>query len=397
MRILVAENAFPEPDRNSGDSRLIEILRILLGCGHDVTFLAECCGESRYREALDALGVHTVWDPDRTLRQDDTIRDFLKVGRFDVAILGRFSRYRRYGRFLRWYAPDCAVILDTVDLHYVRLRREAELAGDPEKRVEAERVRDVETRCIRESDAVWVVTPDEADTIKMLSAAIQVVPNIHRVEPNPPTMEARKGIVFLGNYTHTPNVDGIDWFISDVWPRVRDACTDAVLTIAGSNPVSHFREYVDRDPRIRVTGYVEDHRALLMTHRVGIAPLRFGAGMKGKLGEYACCGLPCVTTAIGSEGMGLLPDRHILLADDAGAFATGVVRLYEDSGLWHKLAEASRNHIESATSPSAIAPCIEQSLQQAMAIRAAERKLFYRVGRRLGGMLGRRNIAARQA
>jgi glycosyltransferase involved in cell wall biosynthesis len=135
------------------------------------------------------------------------------------------------------------------------------------------------------------------------------------------------------------------------------------VLIAGSDPPEAIRDLARTDPHVEVTGFVADHRALLAGCRVAIAPLRYGAGMKGKIGEYLSCGLPCVTTSIGAEGMDLRHGGEVMVADDAEGFAAQIASLYSDVELWERLAGAGREYIKARYTPAAIRPRLEQALR----------------------------------
>jgi glycosyltransferase involved in cell wall biosynthesis len=137
------------------------------------------------------------------------------------------------------------------------------------------------------------------------------------------------------------------------------------VTIAGSNCPDSFRRFDRRSEGIRVVGFVEDHRSLLASHRVGIAPLRYGAGIKGKIGEYFSCGLPCVTTAIGAEGMELEPESNVLVGDCPQGFAESVARVYRDPALWERLSQGGIDYVRRRCSPEAITPALLRALDEA--------------------------------
>jgi glycosyltransferase involved in cell wall biosynthesis len=363
MRVLIAYPTFPEFDTNSGAYRLFEIVQMLCAAGSKVTFLAEYPNDQRYRHELEELGVECVTDHEERLSASaENFRVFLQARAFDAAIFVHFFMFTAYAGFARAFIPTCRLILDTVDLHFIRLAREAGLSQDAALATQAAETRRTELAAARQADQVWVVTDVERDMlIAELSgevAPVHVVPNIHRIRDPIPAFHERKGIIFLGGYLHRPNVDAVQFFIEHVLPTVRCRLPDVPVSIAGSNPPDWFYECAQRDRNIAVTGFVPDHRVVLDSHRVGIAPLRYGAGMKGKIGEYLACGLPCVTTSIGAEGMALGHESHVLVADDPAAFADAVVRLYCDEALWLKFSAAGVRYIRDHVSPECVAPLV---------------------------------------
>lgn len=377
MKILVVYPYFPEPDTNSGSLRLFELLRIFRKANHQLVFLARSANDQKYRNALEDLGIECIADFEANLSKlTTTFQQFLRSHRFDIAIFCHFDIYTYYAPFVRTFLPTCRCILDTVDLHFIRLEREAELSKRPEDVIKAQRVRDREWEAIRNADSVWVVTQQEKDILQKLALAetekIYVIPNIHRLADTFPGFTERTGIVFLGGYRHAPNVDAVDYFMSDIYPHLSKLLPDLPFTILGSHPPEHFHTYTKQFAHIAVTGFVEDHRSLLFTHRVGIVPLRYGAGMKGKIGEYFSCHLPCVTTTIGAEGMHLKDRQHILLADDAYQFAKSIVELYTNQKLWEQLATEGLDYIHRTLSPESIAPVVLQALQTTQSAKSSQ-------------------------
>ena len=369
MRILVVFPKFPEPDMNAGCLRMFEILRILVNQGHRVTFLAKTENDPRYREALEVLGIECVSDAGHGFTSYTArFRSLLQDRAFDVAILGFYHVYKTYAPYMRTFLPRCRLILDTVDLHFLRFQRQAVLAADSGMTERASRVAEEEGRAILGADVVWVVTEEEMKLAKHTFGSdlcVRVVPTIHRPSENVTCYERRNGIVFLGGYGHGPNVDAVNYFMRDILPLIRNELPNAPVIIAGSNPPPELYRYAETSTGVKVTGFVPDHRGLLAQCRVGMAPLRYGAGMKGKIGEYLACGLPTVTTSIGAEGMNLRHGHEVLIADDATGFAQAIVQLYCDPNLWRRLCAAGPGYIEHHLSPDAVAVLVQEGLAPA--------------------------------
>ncbi|MEW6406892.1 MAG: glycosyltransferase, partial [Chloroflexota bacterium] len=148
----------------------------------------------------------------------------------------------------------------------------------------------------------------------------------------------REGMVFVGGYQHQPNVDAVIYFAREVFPLVRQRMRDARFFIVGSRVPQEVMALADEG--IEVVGFVEDLGAFLDRCRLTVVPLRYGAGIKGKIGSCFSYGLPCVSTTIGVEGMGLADEEGVLVADTPEAFADAVVRLHNDESLWNRLSRA---------------------------------------------------------
>ena len=361
MKLFFADAFFPAPDTHAGDLRTFEIIKMLRGAGHEVTFLARHPSLPHYRQAVADLGVTCVCDMEELFSLNASrFEEFLHKGAFAAAILTHYDVYNLFGAFLRTFLPACHLVLDTVDIHFLRLRREAE--HYPDVLARAAQVEQEEVSALRDADSIWVVTPAERDMVTGLLESrptpVQIIPTIHALLPDPPPFAARTGIVFVGGYRHSPNLDAVYYFMREILPKLRLLLPDAPIAIAGSHPPPELAECARNDAHVSVLGFVPDHRVLLASCRVGIAPLRFGAGMKGKIGDYLACGLPCVTTPIGAEGMGLDIGREIVVAGDADEFAHAVAAVYANPARWEALSAAGREYIRTCFTPEAIAPAV---------------------------------------
>jgi GT2 family glycosyltransferase/glycosyltransferase involved in cell wall biosynthesis len=368
LRILVVHSELPLHDRHSGSLRLFRLLELLAAEGHAITFLARCgIGQERYTAQLTALGID-VLPLDRERLRERGVRvagpdlDFAALcarGRFDVALLSFYELAEQYLPLLRRWSPLTRVVVDTVDVHWVRERRGAELSGDRAALRAAERTRERERAVYGAADALVAVSSDDAAALRELApeVPIAVVSNVHAEvaggDDGRPGFEARSGLVFVANFAHAPNVDAILDFHARTWPLVRAALPEATLTLVGTDPPDAVRALAASGSGIEVTGWVESTAPYLDRARVSIAPLRFGAGVKGKVGEALSHGLPVVTTTIGAEGMGLVDGQHALVADSPEAFAQAVVLLHSDRALWERIAEAGREHVRATLSPEA--------------------------------------------
>jgi glycosyltransferase involved in cell wall biosynthesis len=255
---------------------------------------------------------------------------------------------------VRALAPQAKVIFDTVDLHWVRLTRAAEVTQDRTLLKEAERFRRMELACVAESDLTLAITEQERSTIlaELPGADVVVIPNIHAVQSRIRPLDGRRDLLFIGGYGHAPNVDAVQWFVAEILPRIRARLPDVRFHVVGSTPPEELRRLASGG--VCVAGYVPDVAPYFEGSRVFVSPLRYGAGMKGKIGQAMSFGLPVVTTSIGAEGMRLVHGEHALVEDEPAAFANAVVRLYESPALWGSLSEASWRHLERHFSESAV-------------------------------------------
>jgi len=257
---------------------------------------------------------------------------------------------------VRAYALNSTVIYDTVDLHWVRLHRAATLSGDPALAEEADCYQRMERHNAVCADLVLAVTQEDKDSLLAVApdVRVEVIPTIHTLMPPSDLGQQRKGLMFIGNFQHAPNVDAVKWFVTDVFPLIQRQLTGIVFHLVGSRMQKEVT--ILASPSVRIAGYVPDLEPYFRSSRVFVAPLRYGAGMKGKIGQSMSYGLPVVTTSIGAEGIMLQDGENALIADSPEAFAQAVVRLYTDDPLWKKIADNSLEHVRQHFSEEAVKP-----------------------------------------
>lgn len=351
-RLLVIDWKPPTPDLDSGSYRLRLILDLLLEAGHRVDFIGDRAGEHpRYAEALRESGITTVIGPSAALAHLKT-----HGHRYARVWISRPEVAEAYLAPVRALASQALVVYDTVDLHWVRFERGADFAADPaEALARAQRYRRLELANACAADRVIAITEDERE--RLLTEApgldVRVLPNIHPVADQVAPAETRRDLFFIGGFQHQPNIDAMAYFASEILPRVRAELPDVKLRIVGSHMPESIRAL--DSAAIEALGYVAEVEPCFAQARVFVAPLRHGAGMKGKIGHSLSQGLPVVTTSIGAEGMGLSDGREALIADDPQEFAAAVVRLYRDEALWSRLSAAGLALIRARYSKEAVA------------------------------------------
>ncbi|MCW2666085.1 MAG: putative glycosyltransferase, partial [Frankiales bacterium] len=264
-------------------------------------------------------------------------------------VLVLLSRARVAGEHLdqvRRALPGVPVVYDTVDLHHVREQRRADLTGDPAAAYAAAEWRDRELALVARSDATVVVADYEREVLlaEAPGATVLVLGNVHEARADVPGPVGRSGLLFVGGFRHNPNIDAVLWFVEEVLPLVRDRRPDAVLTVIGADVVPEIQA-LDGDA-VRVLGWVPELTSHYDQARVVVAPLRYGAGVKGKVGEALGEGVPLVSTAVGVEGMGLEAGRDVLVADAPAQQAAAVLRLLEDDELWLSTSRAGLQAVE---------------------------------------------------
>jgi glycosyltransferase involved in cell wall biosynthesis len=221
-----------------------------------------------------------------------------------------------------------------MDMHHLRLERQAAAENDPRLMAEARDMKARELGLIDAVDSTIVHSPVEEDILKaeVPEAEVVVFPFITPLEGTDVGYQPREDILFLGGYRHTPNIDAAVFLAKEVWPLIRAQLPGVRLVIAGAHPTEEVLALAAED--VVVTGMLEDLRPAFDRARVFAAGIRYGAGVKGKVATAMSYGVPVVATTIAAEGMFLQHGRDVLIADDPAAFAEAVVRLHRDPDLW---------------------------------------------------------------
>jgi GT2 family glycosyltransferase/glycosyltransferase involved in cell wall biosynthesis len=342
--VVVIDAVTPEPDKDSGSMRMLGLLCILRDLGYRVRFVAEnLAWVERYTADLQRRGVEVVHHP-----WASRIEDALGVPGDgpDWVICSRYYVLGPLMKTIRSTCPRARVVFDTVDLHYLREQRMAELAGDAEAMRRARRTRDIELGVMRRSDATLVVSPAEKDLLAeaVPEVDVHILSNIHRVHGRTRDFGARADVMFVGGFQHPPNLDAAEWLIDAIMPRVREELPDVRLHLIGSRMPERLRE--TRADGVVVHGFVEQLEPFLEGCRLSLAPLRYGAGVKGKVNQAMAWGLPVVATTCAAEGMYLNDGEDVLIADTAEDFAEAVVRAYSDEALWRRLSDGGLANVE---------------------------------------------------
>ncbi|MGB2711558.1 MAG: glycosyltransferase, partial [Conexibacter sp.] len=330
--VLVIDHRVPMPDHDAGSLRMLRLVESLLALGCRVTFAPDDLARHEpYTSQLQARGVDVVYGPTWMSRELAAIASDLQL-----AIVSRPYVAAQHTHVLREHVPRAKIAYDTVDLHYVREQRRADL-GTPHAEAKAATIRELELGLVRGSDVTIVVSEEEREQIEreVPGAHVLVVPVVNEIAERVPPLDGRSGVLFVGGFEHPPNVDAAVTLVSSVMPLVWQQLGDVPVTIAGSKPTPEIQALAG--PNVEVTGWVADLQPLIDGARVMAAPLRFGAGMKGKVTQSLGAGLPVVTTPTGAEGLGVLDGRELLIAETAEQLAERIVRLHRDDELWRRL------------------------------------------------------------
>ncbi len=361
-RVLVCDKHVPKPDRDSGSMRMRNLLRVFQHLGFKVTFAPlNFASAPPYDEELQQSGIEVLADP---FAPDLDCYMGEHGSEFDVVVLSRVDTAGTLLESARTHCKSALIIFDTVDLHYLREMREAKLHDDEALLMRAEARRDQEWALMRSADLTFVVSEVERALLReqLPDVNVEVVSNIIDVRGRTAPFDNRRGIVFIGGFRHAPNVDAVLYFVEQIFPAILEEIPDLQFTVVGDKPPPQIK--VLESPQIRITGYVEDITPWLDACRITVAPLRYGAGVKGKINSSLGLGVPVVATSLAAEGMFLKHGMSVLLGDDAPGFAQAVVDLYRNQDLWERISDAGmdvmRRRFGFETAREAVAGCLSR-------------------------------------
>ncbi len=244
------------------------------------------------------------------------------------------------------HALQIPLVYDMVDAHGRRMDRQFAQTGDPLDQAKAIADRRLERIAARSADVVVTLSDDDENYIREgadTPITCVRVPNVHDVldEQHVPGFESRSGLLFVGGFDHAPNGDAVEYMVTEIMPLLMKEIPDIHLTVVGSNPSDRIRALAGE--HVTIAGWVADLDPIYAASRVVVAPLRFGAGVKGKVGQALAMGVPVVTTSIGNDGRMLKPGRDIMIADDYRAFARAITELYANSSRWSSMSSSGRH------------------------------------------------------
>ncbi len=344
-KILIVDACTPTPDQDSGSVDAFNLMKILRSLGCKVTFVPEdnFLYFGQYTQNLQAIGVECLYSP-----YVSRLADHLRVHghAYDVVILSRITTAARCIDLVKQYCRRARVIFNTVDVHYLREQRRAALEQNRQLAAIAEDTKAAELGVMRQCDCTILISEVEQALIREELPDVRTfhLPLILDVsDGSSADFASRRDIVFVGSYQHPPNVDAVLYFVRQIWPRVKHQLGDVKFHIIGGNAPSKILALADED--VIVTGHVSDLRSRMNRYRLSVAPLRYGAGLKGKVAMSMACGVPCVVSAAAAEGMRLEHRRHALIADAEEAFSAAVVEAYRDEDLWNRLSSEGRGFV----------------------------------------------------
>ncbi len=337
--ILIIGLVWPEPGSSAAGTRMVQLIKLFLSQGHHVVF-ASAASKSDFSYNLGAIGA--VEQPIKL--NDSGFNLFLQKINPDIILFDRFMIEEQYGWRVSQECPGALKLLDTEDLHCLRQARQQALKNDGAVELFSD-IAKREIAAILRCDLSLIISETE---MTILEQQYKVAPSLcfylpfleepirHENIQNWRTFEQRKGFVFIGNFLHEPNWNTLQVLKTRIWPALSKKIKGAGMHIYGAYPSPKVMQLHNERERFYVHGRATDARQVISSHRVLLAPIQFGAGVKGKFIDAMQTGTPSVTTAIGAEAMNGSLKWNGAIADDDEVFTEEAVRLYENENLWYE-------------------------------------------------------------
>lgn len=340
--LLIVGTVWPEPNSSAAGSRMMQLI-VFFQERHFKIIFCSAAADSMYAVNLQALGIEV-----KSIHLNcDSFDDFIKNINPSVVLFDRFISEEQYGWRVSDGCPNAMTILDTEDLHFVRLARQKAIKenravtnrdffSDTAKR---------EIASILRCDVSLIISKFE---MELLQNTFQINPNVlyylpflldeitADVRSKWKSFQERSNYIFIGNFWHEPNWDAVLTLKTKIWPLIKKLQPKAVVEIYGAYPSQKVFDLHNQNEGFIVKGRAENAIEVISKARVLLAPIRFGAGIKGKLVEAKYCGTPSVTTSIGAEAMSDNELWNGFITDDFDAFAAKAVALYMNQNIWEE-------------------------------------------------------------
>lgn len=339
--VLVVDHQVPKPDQDAGSRAIWQLMRVLYLQGFCIKFWSHGLDAgSGYADSLRRHGVEVLPLPDEAV---DFVAWIAEHGRYlDYAILSRPNIARQHVDAIRRHSL-AKIVYYGHDIHFQRVERQAKVTGDETLISLARAQREVEEDVWRSVDLILYPTEEETHHVREylvgqgMQACAETVPlfafegELPAIDTSAQALEARSNLIFVGGYSHAPNEDAVVWFVREVWPKLKAHREGMQLALVGAEPSAAIQAL--SAPDIQITGHALEHElaGYYSKARVAIAPLRFGAGLKGKVIEAMHRGVPCVTTSIGAQG--LQGADFLRVADSPQCMCEEILALF-DNDAW---------------------------------------------------------------
>ncbi len=354
-RALVIDERIPVEGRDAGSQAILSHVRGLQALGYAVSFAAAdelaAPGVALTQQGVTVCGAPFYASVEELLQR--------QAGCFDVVYLHRASIAGRYLALVRQHDPRARVLYSVADLHHVRLARQAAVEAAPELLAQGRRMRQTECTAALVADAVLTHSTAEAAMLRRAVPEAQVhhVPWAVPVRKAHPGFRGRGGVAFIGHYAHTPNVDAALWLVEDIMPLVWALQPGINCYLVGSAMPARLVRLAG--PRVHTVGAVADlHEGVFDRVRLTVAPLRYGAGVKGKVLESFAAAMPCVMTPVAAEGLVLPAALQALVAGDAAGLAAAILRVHGSASAHRDAGRAGLAYMRETHTDAAVAAAL---------------------------------------
>ncbi|AXT53116.1 glycosyltransferase [Aquimarina sp. BL5] len=349
--ILIIGNVWPEPNSSAAGTRMLQLIQLFLSEGWKITF-ASAAAESNHMYDIQTLGVTKANIEINNTNFDNFVNDLNP----NIVVFDRFMTEEQFGWRVSKHLPDTLRILNTEDLHSLRKTRQETFKAGTIFNYSDLKNSDIAKReiaSIYRCDLSLIISDFETNLLKeefnIDKKLIHYLPFLldpitEEIKQRWPVFSKRNHFTTIGNFRHEPNWNSILYLKETIWPLIRKQLPETELHIYGAYPPPKATQLHNPKQGFHIKGWAKNAQEVIKQARVCLAPLRFGAGIKGKLAEAMLCGTPSITTTIGAEGMlGEDSDWNGFIKDTPEEFANAAIKLYNNQNIWH---QAQQNGIE---------------------------------------------------
>lgn len=337
QNLLIIGHTWPEPKTTGAGVRMMQLINTFVNKNFKITF-ASTAEKTNYSEDLNLIGIQEV----SIKLNDSSFDDFVKQLNPDVVVFDRFYSEEQFGWRVTENCPNAVRVLDTEDLHFLRLEREEALKSNRNVNYTKSAFALREIASIYRSDLSLIISKSEMEllqsTFKIDEKLLHYLPfYATKVEVDKlPGFEKREHFIFVGNFKHKPNSDAVLQIKKNIWPKITKSFPLAEFHCYGAYADEKIKQLHNPKERFYIKGWTEDITEVLQHARLMLAPLRFGAGLKTKFIDAMQCGTPFVTTLVGIEGLGNKADFSKQISDDLEKLTDVAIEIYSDEALWQK-------------------------------------------------------------
>ena len=344
LKLLIIGYVWPEPNSSGAGVRMMELIRLFLEQEWEITY-ASPAAISEHMADLDSLGVAT-----ETIAVNESSFDaFISTLKPDIVLFDRFMMEEQFGWRVEKICPEALRIIESIDLHLLRdaRHRAAKESGQVVKDIERihlySEIAKREIASFYRSDLTLLISAYEmrllVEQFSFPENLLHLTPFMFdesHIESSSPEFDDRNHFISIGNFRHAPNWDSVRWLSETIWPMIRKQLPEVELHIYGAYPPKKATALHRPEHGFQIAGWAASALDVMKQARVSLAPLRFGAGIKGKLADAMLAGTPSITTSVGAESMRGGLDWGGAVADDPEAFADAAVNLYREKEAWHQ-------------------------------------------------------------